>query len=287
MLDYFAFKDEHAEYNNVSEADFDLDWINSIVDEYLMEDPKTTPQSTPFSVQIPHFIGTNWHSTKSKIIALLATRTGSRGIPLTYLTKITRLVWEDTDNMPNLADRRTATKMHEGNTYELDNREFFRILLSIFTSTTLDNVVNDYADLNNGMGAWVAILANVEGSNYVDELKSMGKEVITGAFFDPTKNFTIETYFDKYVESHVLHKEAGDPVPHWRKIKQFMAGIRCVELQNNFRHLKDDPVYGTFTSLYHKINENYRLLIKQGIIKPGSVFKRRIAQLDADPFNTA
>ena len=35
--------------------------------------------------------------------------------------------------------------------------------------------------------------------------------------------------------------------------------------------------------MYNKINKNYRTLIDQGILKPVSVFKRRIAQLGSDP----
>ena len=52
--------------------------------------------------------------------------------------------------------------------YELDNREFFRILMGTFTATTLDNVVRSFQAQNDGMFAWNAIIANVEGSNYIE-----------------------------------------------------------------------------------------------------------------------
>ena len=172
--------------------------------------------------------------------------------------------------------------MHQGNIYELDNREFFRILLSLFNSTTLDNVVEAHQPRNDGMAAWIAILANVEGSNYMTELKLQGDKVIDGAFFDSTKNFTIEKYFDLHVESHVLHREAGAEVSEWRKIEKFMAGIRCTKLQNDYRNLKDDLRYSTFTTLYNKLNENYRTLINQKILKPVSIYKRKISQLGSD-----
>ena len=278
----FAVKDAHAEYDDASAAAFDLAWVNSVVDEYLIPDPITTTQSTPLSVDIPHFSGTNWHSVKSKMSALLATRTGNAGIPLTYLVRSTRLLWEDTETMNNLQARRAATKLLEGNTYDLDNREFFRILLNTFSSTTLDNVVKGFQKEENGMEAWKAILANVEGGNYNSELKRQGDAVIEGAFFDPAKNFTIEQYFDKHVKSHELHAEANAHVPDWKKIDQFMKGIRCTSLQNDFRNIKDDPQYSTFTTMYNKINENYRTLISQGIIKPVSINKSRISQIDTD-----
>ena len=80
----FTFKDAHVEYNDVSAAAFDLDWINSVADEYLMPDKPATPQSTAFSVVVPRFMGMNWRTTKSQIEALFDTCMGNAGIPLTY-----------------------------------------------------------------------------------------------------------------------------------------------------------------------------------------------------------
>ena len=106
-----------------------------------MKDTDATPQSTSFSVIIPTFDGTNWHDVKAKVIAPLTTRVRTSGIPLTYLIRETRKTWEDAEQMSNLQERRIATKVHKGNNFELDNRELFRILLNMFTSTMLDNVV--------------------------------------------------------------------------------------------------------------------------------------------------
>ena len=52
-----------------------------------MKDLDATPQSTAFSVIIPTFDGTNWYDFKAKMIALLRTRVGTSGIPLTYLLR--------------------------------------------------------------------------------------------------------------------------------------------------------------------------------------------------------
>ena len=42
------------------------------------------------------------------------------------------------------------------------------------------------------MGAWKAIIANVEGANYSSELKRQGNQVIENAFFDPNNNLTFK-----------------------------------------------------------------------------------------------
>ena len=281
----FAIKDARAFYDENSAATFDLDWVNSISEAYNMEDPKVTPQSTAFSVTVPTFVGTNWHDVKAKMTALLMTRIGNAGVPLTYLIRERRRLWENTDDISNLQERRIATKAHAGTTFELDNSELYRILLNTFTSTTLDNVVRSFQRHNDGIGAWAAIIANVEGANYPSELKRQGDQIIENAFFDPNKNFTFEKYFDKHVKSHELHAAANAPVPEWRKIDQFMKNIKCSHLQNDYRNLKDGAMYQNFTAMYNKLNENYRTMIQQGIIKPISIFKRKINSMDSNGTN--
>ena len=54
-------KDDVAEYYTASATTFDHDWVDSILYEYSMEDPKATSQSTLFLVTIPSFIETNWY----------------------------------------------------------------------------------------------------------------------------------------------------------------------------------------------------------------------------------
>ena len=79
---FFAVKDSGAEYDVASVAAFYRDWVDYIMDEYSIEDPKATSQSTVFFVTIPSFIGTNWYEVKSHIVQLLVTSIGAAGIPL-------------------------------------------------------------------------------------------------------------------------------------------------------------------------------------------------------------
>ena len=93
--------------------------------------------------------------------------------------------------MDYLQSRRVATRAHDGKTYGLGNKELHRILMNTFASTTLNNVVRTFQRQENNLGAWKSILDNVEGTNYVTELKRQGDSEVGGVFFDPTKNFTI------------------------------------------------------------------------------------------------
>ena len=102
-----------------------------------MYDPKATSQSTAFLVTIPSFIGTNWYEFKSHMEQLIATHIGSAGIPLSYTIKDTCQYWEDTKTMASLQDMITATNMHSGNSFDIENKELFRIISNTFFTTTL------------------------------------------------------------------------------------------------------------------------------------------------------
>ena len=126
------------------------------------------------------------------------------------------------------------------------------------------------------------ITDNVQGANYASDLKRKADQIISGAFFDPDKMFSFEQYFQKHVRAHEIFAAADAVVPEWKKIEDFMKGIRCSHLQNDFRMIRDNGAYATFTSFYNKINENYRMLVDQKIIKPASILKRKISQVDTD-----
>ena len=55
-----------------------------------------------------------------------------------------------------------------------------------------------------------------------------------------------------------------------------MRNIKCSQLQDDFRHIRDDERYNqTFSAFFNKLNDNYRLLCQTGIIKPASNSKYR------------
>lgn len=283
----YAVKEAHALYDTTETPKFDRAWIDSISDNYSMKGLEPTSQSTTFSVVIPPFEGTNWYEVKAHIASLLATRIGMSGIPLSYLIRDTRQEWKDTEHIVSLQTRRTATKLHSGSSFDLDNGELYRILSNVFSSTTLEDVIRAQQKSQNGVTAWKKITDNVEGANYHSELKRQGDAVIENAFFDPTKNFSFERYFQAHVKSHEIHAAALDPVPEWRKINGFMKGVKCTQLQDDYRNIKDDTRFQNFTAFYNKMNENYRMLVEQKIIKPVSIFKRKISQLGTETDTTS
>ena len=81
-LGIFAVKDAGEEYDTASVTAFYCYWVDSILDEYFMEDNNVTFQSTEFLVTTPPFIGTNWYEVKSHMMQIIATRIGAECIPL-------------------------------------------------------------------------------------------------------------------------------------------------------------------------------------------------------------
>ena len=278
----FAIKEGGAKYDENKVAEFDRDWISSIMDTYTMEQPEVTSQSTAFSVTVAKYTGTNWFDVRGQILQLMSTRIGHSGIPLSYILRENRREWEDTEEITSLQDRRIVTKMLEGPTFDLDNKEVYRILSNVLGSTTLEDNVNKFKVTKHGKDAWDSLTAIVEGASYADELKRQGDAIIKELFYDPTKNFSFERYYQLHARSHEIFSAAGEPVAEWRKISQFMGGIRCSKLQDDYRGLKDDARYNTFSAFYNKIAENYRTLVAQKIIKPVSIYKRKISSLTND-----
>ena len=147
---FFSVKDDGAEYDTANSTAFDHDWVDSIIDEYSMEYTKAISQSTAFSVTIPLFIGKNWYEVKYHMVQLIVTCIGAAGIPLSYLIRDTCQDWEDTNVISSLQDRRTATKMHSGNSFDIDNKYLFRILSNAFSATTLEDAIIIHKRNQNG-----------------------------------------------------------------------------------------------------------------------------------------
>lgn len=279
----YAIRDAEALYDVANIAEFNENWIDSLAVVYLTEDPDPTDASTTFAVSIPKFIGTNWHEVKSQFHALLASRIGHCGLPLTYLVRDTRLSWLDTEHYTSLQKRRMDTIKFDGPGFDMDNREFYRIISRVFDKTTLEDLIRGHQRSQNGINAWHVVKQNVEGASYSSELKRKADSMTKNAFYDPSKNFSFETYFQIHTKAHELMASAGAPVPEWKKISDFMSGIRCSQLLNDYRQIKDLPTYtNSFAAFYNKINENYRMLIEQKIIKPISLNRRRISQVTSN-----
>ena len=188
----FAMKDANAKYDVAALDEFTREWVDSLREQYNSSDPEATPQSTALSVKVPKFNGTNWFDVRSKIHDLLSTRIGAAGIPLTYLICDARRPWEDTEEIDSLQDRRIATNVYEGASSDQDNREFHRILTTLFSGSTLESIVQSNQARTNGIKTWKDIIDNVQGANYSSDLKRSADRIIPAAFFDPDKMVSFE-----------------------------------------------------------------------------------------------
>ena len=107
--------------------DFNLQWINSIQEEYSQKDPEpTTPGS--LSVTVPKFKGNNWYEVKQQFVLAFKTVYSQSGMPLSYLIRDTRKTWEDTATYTSLQERHIDTKVHTCADFNKDNFELYRIL---------------------------------------------------------------------------------------------------------------------------------------------------------------
>ena len=73
-----------------------------------------------------------------------------------------------------------------------------------------------------------------------------------------------------------IHAASLYSVSEWKETNDFMKGIDCTNLQVFYCGIKYDSTYQNFTAFYNKINESYRILIEQKIIKPVSIIIMKI-----------
>ena len=277
----YAVKEGGAVYDVADVATFNLAWINGLQDDF---NQATTDATTPgaTNVKVPKFDGQNWYDVKAAFTMALSSIYGQSGVPLSYLIRSTRLAWEDTAGYSSIQQRRIDTKAHSGADFNMDNVELYRILGQEFSRTTLNDVVKAVQH-SNGVRAWNDILDNVEGNNYRTELRRKAEALITNAFYNPSRNFSFEDYFQKHARYHDMMSKAGAPVSDWQKIEKFMQGVKCQSLQTVYITSTMANREMTFTQFYNDIHEKYRRLVDSKQIKPASIYtKRKISSISTD-----
>ena len=61
---------------------------------------------------------------------------------------------------------RTATKSNSGNSFDIYNKDLFRILSNTFSATLFEDVIFSYQRTQNDTMAWKIIESNVKDSRY-------------------------------------------------------------------------------------------------------------------------
>lgn len=277
-----AIKEGGSTFHANEAATFNQAWIEGNEDMFSGEGTEPSPAGTTLPVKVPSFTGTNWYEVKDAFVQGLASIYGQSGVPLTYLVRDERKTWEQTEHIGSLEQRRILTKAHSGAEFNKDNTELHRLLSQTFTSTTLQDVVRQYGATSNGVAAWKAILDNVQGSNYNNELRRRAESLVAHCFYDPNRNFSFEEYFQRHTRYHDMMAKAGDPVSDSQKIAKFMSGIKDSTLQQVMVASNTTTQNMPFTSFYNDIHEKYRLLVDTKQLKPASIHKRKISQISTD-----
>lgn len=222
-----AIKEGGGSYSVNDVNDFHQQWINSIQEEYSQKDLEpTTPGS--LTVNIPKFKGSNWYEVKQQFVLALKAVYGQSGVPLSYLIRDTRKTWDETVNYASLQERCVDTKAHTGADFNKDNFELYRILSQELDKSTLEDVIKATPNSSRLLVVtWSRILANVQGGQFCNELQRQANSIVSNEFWDPSRHFAFESYFQKHTRYHDMMDKAGDPVSEWQKVEKFMEGIRC------------------------------------------------------------
>lgn len=101
--------------------------------------------------------------------------------------------------------------------------------------TTLEDMLKATAS-SNRVRAWKNITDNVKGANYRNEVHRYANTIANSAFWDPSKYFLFESYFQKHFQYHDKMAKAGKPVSDWTKIKKLIDGWNKMQEAREYLH---------------------------------------------------
>jgi hypothetical protein len=111
--------------------------------------------------------------------------------------------------------------------YKTDNSTVWSFLSEHTTGTEAESIVSRYSKGRNGRAAYNALLAHMESTSYLDNLKSGAMASITSAVYTgEKKNFGIVKYFTIHSNTHNDLETAGEPLTNGMQITHFLQGVK-------------------------------------------------------------
>ena len=168
---------------------------------------------------------------REKILTLISSIKGVRGIYLDYLTRPEgndneELIEDPSPDVNSLEFMRLNTT-HSGPEYAKDNHDLYTLLRHFLTGTPGWNVIAKYKRANDGRRAYHALRAHYEGKSFFDSIKSKANQNMTKTFYrGDTPKFSWEKFVEIHLEAHRMFEDVGEPLTDSMKILHFKSGIR-------------------------------------------------------------
>ena len=232
------------------------------------------------AVTVPKLTKSNWKLFSQSIKELLTRQRGTNSIPLIYVIR------ENTGNYDDVyastEEQMISCIQLTGGAYRSDNSSVWSLLAENSTGTEAESIVNRFEPTRNGRAAWRALIAHMESTSYLDNVKSSAMAKLAAAHYNgEKKNFGIVKYYQLHSEAHNDLSLAGEPLSDGMKITHFLQGIKEDTAMNFAIASKAEPGIVTFEDFYNSFSAKLstKLTLTQG---SGSNSQRQINQVNSN-----
>ena len=195
---------------------------------------------------MPKLTKKNWKDFYRALVETLGRQKGISSVPLLYIVCETAV---GNYELPYVSTEKqlTACLAHAGENYNTDREAVCSLLVEHLKESKITSIIERYANTQNGRAAWVAMLAHMQSTSYLDMLKTQAMHKIKNAHYDGEKrDFGIARYYTIHTTAHNDLAEAGEPMTNSMKITSFCNGIKDATAVNYAITTKSDPA-GTQT----------------------------------------
>jgi hypothetical protein len=176
----------------------------------------------------------------------LLNKCGVTGTPLAYLTRAYAVPIEEDDpgfGEPTITDeliRRARHGTYED--YDDDNKFLWEIIHDMTKGGFAWAWVSNQQRHRNGRQAYIQLKSHFLGPSYQEKIKSDSERILETAYYDgKSRNFSLEDYCGTIKRAWTDIEEMGEEVSQARKLRIFLKGFRCPELESAKRQIQATP----------------------------------------------
>ena len=206
------------------------------------------------SVKIPALTKSNWKEFSQSMKELLTRQRGTYNVPLIYVIRAVSI--GNYDDVYSSTEEQLITCLNlTGGNFKSDNSSVWSLLSEHAMGTEAESIVQRQQSTRNGRRSWLALMAHMESTSYLDNLKSGAMASLSSATYSgEKKNFGIVKYFTIHSNAHNDLETAGEPLTHGMKITHFLQGLKEDTAMNFAISTKAEPQIVTFEDFYNSFS---------------------------------
>ena len=205
------------------------------------------------NVPVPKLTKNNWKVYSQSIRELLMRQRGTNSIPLSYVIRNTTGNYDAA--YASTEEQLIACIQLSGGSYRSDNGSVWSLLSEHAIGSEAESIVNRFEATRNGRAAWMALIAHMESTSYMDNIKSSAMAKIAAAHYNgEKKNFGIVKFYQLHSEAHNDLELAGEPLTDGMKITHFLQGLKDDTAMNFAIASKAEAGVNTFEDFYNSFS---------------------------------